>query len=232
MLQLVKRIIKTTKKEVYEHLQGVGAFNPDFDGNLLAWYDGDLGLSNTLWEDQSSGGNDLTLLNTPTIISPAINGHDAVRFDGVDQSGIQGGTLSNVQPTTIYSVIDTIVYTGDYLYDSESGVERNALLQGDGIELDSFAGASITTNPNLAAGVYGIITNVFNGVNSEIRTNDSVAVTGNSGTQELIGITIGANNSRTQHGNVEIAYMIYRDGADSTATQNIIINYLLARFAL
>ena len=38
------------------------------------------------WGDQTSGGNDLLALGTPTYLGNAVNGRPAVHFDGIDDA--------------------------------------------------------------------------------------------------------------------------------------------------
>lgn len=233
MLTLTKRIIKTSTKEVYEHLHGIGGFTPDFDGNAMAWYDGDVDLSAATWGDQSTNGRDITFTNSPAVISNAVNGHDAIRFNGTDESGQTSG-FDTPQPITIYAVINSITWTSnDHLICSRAGNSKK-LLQGFAAT-PALSGASATVLPltaSLALGTFGIITLVFNGVSSEIRLNDNVADSGDMGVVGNTGLTIGAFQTPSNWANCEFAYLIIRSVADATAIQDRFINWLEARFAL
>lgn len=217
---------------------GRAAFNPlTFDAaNLLALYDGD--TLNTdpagTWSDQSANGFDLTLFNAPTIISPAINGHDALQFNGVNQYARRALTPVRNQPTTIYIVFKHITFTvNDRIFDGTAGTKNSLEQTGVSPNLSAIAGVALNSNPDVILNSFDIITTVFNSINSEIRTNNNVAVIGDTGLFNDAGITLAANSTGAAgFGNCEIAYFILRTGADNTATQNIFINYLKNRFAI
>jgi hypothetical protein len=233
------------KKNNNDFLGGVPPFNPlTFDtANLIALYDADVGVTpgfpppQTAWADQSANGFDLTLVNGPTLIFGAINGHRALQFDGVNQYGQNNnaGYIRN-QPHTFYMVFNQLTWTiGDHFSDAAIVVNSATFFQSDGSpNMKLFAGTANANilNPQLALSTYGIVTGVFNGANSEIRNNNNVAVIANPGVSNAIGLTLASNSALTQFGNIEVAYLIIRSGADSTATQNLFINYLKNRFAL
>lgn len=213
---------------------GGAEFDPlTFDANTVLLYDGDLELSTATWGNQASGSHDITFDNTPTVISGAINGHDAIRFDGATEDG-RTTTPAISQPYTIYIVFKQITW-GSILQVLDDGVVNNA---GDLLQLTAspnlrmYAGESLSSDPDLALNTYGIMSLVFNGASSEIRTNTSAAVTGNAGTSDRDGIALGARADGAQEGNCEIAYLIVRSGADDTATQDLFIAFLQDRFAL
>ncbi len=208
---------------------GLGAFNPNFDGNALAWYDGNAGLTNLQWNDQGAGGHDIIFSNLPTIVANATPLRDAVRFDGINQRGVVVTPVMN-QPFTIYLVINTVSWIlGKYIYDDGVVILRKTMRQqisAPNIRVN--AGTPIESNPSLAIGTYGVYTAVFNVVSSELRTNLNVSVAGNLGANNGAGITLASTKSATQFSNVEFGYIIIRTGADSTAIQNRIINGLKA----
>lgn len=214
------------------------SFNPlTYDaGNLVALYDGD--TLNTdpagTWGDRSANNFDLTLFNNPTIINNAINGHDALQFDGINQYADRNLTPILNQPISIYIVFKQI--TNNFNHRIYSSNPNTVLLYNTGLPfaLDMYAGNSApTVNPAMLINTYDIITNVFNGINSETRTNNNAANVGNSGVVNGTGFTLAAfGGGGINYGNIEIAYIILRGVADNTATQNLFINYLKNRFAL
>lgn len=208
-------------------------FNPNFDGNLLAWYDGDTLNADPAgtWGDRSINNFDLTLFNNPTIVPGAINGHDALRFDGVNQRG-ENLLIPLTEPITIYIVFKHITFAvPDRIFGGISANSIQFLQWNASPELDMFSGNFVASNPNLALNNYGIFTTVFNGANSENRNNNNAAVIGNDGGINAVGLYLGTGNG-LNYGNCEIAYVIVRNVADITATQNLFINYLKNRFAL
>jgi len=99
----------------------------------------------------------------------------------------------------------------------QSGVTPNLVLS---------SGALLNTSPDVILGNFGVFTNIMDGLTSELRTNLNAAVTGNSGVINGTGIRLAANSAGAALGNVEIAYVIYRTGADSTAVQSRIVTWL------
>lgn len=230
MLHLLKTTVKIKKK--YKFVPGK-PFNPNFDGNLLAWYDGDTLATDpaNTWSDRSGNGYNLTLFNAPTIVSPAINGHDALQFDGINQYA-QCAILTVNQPDTIYLVAKKQLWQdGSYYFDGL--VNRQILYQ---VTANPNVAILATTNnlnanPDPVINNYEIMTCVFNNPNSEIRTNNNAAVIGITGNNALTNLLISESITGICWEST-FAYMIFRQGADNTATQNIFINYLKNRFAL
>ena len=233
MLSLLKTTIKIKKK--YKFVPGK-PFNPNFDGNLIALYNGDVGLAPAAWQDTSGNGYDLTLFNSPTIVPNAINGHFAVQFNGVDEYGRRTITPILTQPISIYLVGKTITWANFSRF--YTGGDNN-----DGIQLMNAGGAndnqmysgsfSTSLNPVLANNTYGIITSIYNNAISEFRLNNNASSIVNTGALNNSGFTIASYfNGSLNHLNCEIAYIIIRSAADNTTIQNIFINFLKNRFAL
>lgn len=212
-------------------------FNPNFDGNLLAWYDGDTLTTDpaNTWSDRSINGYDLTLVNAPTVINNAINGHDALQFDGINQYANRNATPVLNTPLSYYFVLKQISFVANNHFIVSAGINALKLIQGFGgsPNIDLNNGASITLNPQLNLNNYGIITGIYdNGVNSEIRNNNNAAVTGNAGNINGSGLYLGSYLIPSNFCNCEYAYLIIRSNKDTTTIQNLFINYLKNRFAL
>lgn len=210
-------------------------FNPLNDANTIALYDGDLDLSPASWVDQKNA-YDITMVGTPTIVDNAVNGHDAVRFDGVSQCGNNSHIgLLIAQPYTIYLVLKQITLTDN---DRIIGMKGNnlALLRQEstGSTLLLYAGGSGIQNNQLAVGNYGIITTVWNGATSTFRINNNTAITGSIGSEVGSGgfYLCAGYTGLAQFANCEVAYMVVRSGADDTPTQDNFIEYLKNRFGL
>lgn len=214
---------------------GVGAFNPNFDGNALAWYDGNVGLIAGGWQDQSTGSHNIVFTNTPTIVPNATPLRDAVRFDGINQYG-QVATPATITPYSIYIVVSQLTWTNlDRIYEDGTGLGKKMMFQSivsPNIEIFNNAGGTIQSNPDLALATFGVMTAIFNGANSELRTNLNASVIGVLNSTNGNGITLAARTNFTSLGNIEVAYLIIRSGADSTAIQNKLINGLKAACGL
>lgn len=207
------------------------AFNPDFDGNTLSWWDGDVGLTVGGWLDQKAA-NDFTFVNNPTVTPGALNSHQIVTFDGINQTGTTPN-FGTVQPITYYLVLNQIAHVNNSHILTRATNEVWRTTQSVGADnIRAIAGATLNTNPDLLVGVWGVLTVVFNGVNSEIRTNLNAAVTGNIGASPAAGMRIAATNVPGNFCNMSSAYLIYRTVADATSVQNYFINNLMNRFSL
>jgi len=231
MLHLLNKTVKKKSK-----FKPGKPFNPNFDGNLLAWYDGDTLTTDPVgtWSDSSGNGNNLSLFNGPTIINNGLNNHDTLQFDGISQYGKTLTPVTN-QPYSMYLVFKEITWVNNNAVfdDGISFTFRYLWMTGGSPNLNFFAGNNITLNPSFILNNFNILTCVANTVNSEVRTNNNVAVVGNAGAFNGQGLTIGSDvTGLARFTNTEFAYIIIRTGADNTATQNLFINFLKTRFAL
>ena len=211
-------------------------FNPlTYDNNVLALYDGDVGLTASTWEDQKST-NDITFTTAPAeveIVAGAINGHNVVKFDPIDGNRGTSQTPTINQPSTTYIVFKQITWGSNlYIFDGYSANTRILLQLTSTPNLGINAGTSLNSNPDLALDTYGIITVVFNGANSQIRTNTNAAATGNAGTTNSAGITLGGRGGTGYNSDIEVAYLVIRSGVDDLVTQNKYIAFLKTRFGL
>ncbi|MCH8035303.1 MAG: hypothetical protein IH950_16310 [Bacteroidetes bacterium] len=202
------------------------SFNPNFDGNALAWYDGNIALSNTQWDDQGAGGHNISFFNTPVIVSGATPLRDAVRFDGVNQGGFS--TTPNLnQPYTVYLVVNSIsFFANGRIFDNGTGSNNRLFQAGTSPNLNVFGGSTLAGNPDLSLGTFGVMAIVFNNLSGEIRTNLNTAVSGTIGANNNVGFSIGARQNQGNACNCEIGYLIFRAGGDSTAIQDYIIGSL------
>ena len=184
------------------------------------------------WIDQSSNNHDVTFFNTPTVIINAINGNDAIRFDGVNQYG-DTPAFARPQPFTIYIVSKQIVTSALLrMVDGSQNDFRALISTFTSNRYSVYAGTHLlgdfTTQTN-----YDIITGVYSGVNSENRLNNAVTNVGNAGIGVASGFTIASKGGNAgEYSNQEVANVILRTGGDSTAKQDRIINYYKARYAL
>ena len=216
-------LIKTTDTKKENFVPGK-TFNPNFDGNAICWYDGDLGLTAGGWIDQGPTGYNLTFFNNPTIVANATPLRDAVRFDGINQYGENAGVVRNFQPQTVYIVMNSVAWNSPRrVHDNSANTMRLYQLTITP-NLSIRCAAIVDGNPDLAIGTWGVMTAVYDGLNSEIRTNLNASVIGNAGGASANGLVLGSTGGGGgQFCNYECGYLILRTGADSTAIQNQII---------
>lgn len=211
-------------------------FNPfTFDDNTIAIFDGDEGLSDTLWVD-AYNDYDITLTGSPTIMPDAIGGHDALLFDGVNDRGATSN-FGLAQPTTIYIVLKQVTWTlNDYIIGSTNGTTRGILKQTDtSPELKATADASAILYSDsilVPLDTYSVVSIVFNGASSLMQYNQETAVTGDFGSEDMGGLILADRSSTGLYGNVEIAYIIVRKISDDADTRLQFQDWLIERFGL
>jgi len=208
-------------------------------GNAI--YDGDKNLNNASWKD-TNGLNEIALTNTPTYITGSsayghgLNGHGTILFDGANEYG-NSTTPIIAQPYTMYLVARQITWTNlDYIFS-------------DGVTADILESRQVTGTPTinliatppgnsietaaLVLNVWNVITVVMNGAASGFRIGLNTIATADLGNTGRAGITLASNVTvLNRFGNVEFAYIIMRNGADSTAVQDQFINWLKNHFAI
>jgi hypothetical protein len=204
---------------------------------LKVWADGDVGSSSS-WTDQS-GQNDHLLQGTaglqPTIISNAINGHKAFRFDGVDDFMQAAFTLGAVRfyhivykPITVqafpghFATLDAAA-AGQALYGFSSTGTVNHFIS-ESATLD--AGAAPT------AGTYIYVSTALNGASSYIRMGGSQIASGTVGSTSPSGLTVGAKSDGTAPTNIEVALIVVADTIPSGADLTSLEAYSKARYGL
>src|SRR3972149_7998057 len=196
-------LLTLKKKPLYKKHKFVpafGTFTP-FDAtlvpNTIALYDGDtlaLDPINT-WSDSSGNGNTLTLVNGPTLQVAAINGHDALRFDGINQYA-QSLTPVCLQPYIIYVVLKQITWVNGAVM-IDDGITNNISyfrnLVGTPQVRWSGSGNEVFSS-QLIVNTYNICTLLGNGNNSALRIglNSAIVTTPGWGTNTRNGITIAA----------------------------------------
>lgn len=233
MITILKKTVIKEKIKIFS--SGI-PFNPLNSPNTVALWDGDQQLDlNDTWNSQVNGADQINFTSSGTLplTGGLLNGHNTIIFNGVDQYGVTVDPLI-AQPYTIYLVVSQITSTpGNYFFSDGFACYRNDLLQtlANGTSIQTPGGTYAITGFNINQFV--IVTIVRDGLNSGIRINSNLIEINNYGAVgNERGCTIGYNSCGDAFGNSEYAYIIMRDVADNTATQNLYINFLKARFAL
>ena len=177
--------------------QNIGFANNELDtASLESFCSGTDGFVTT-WYDQSGNGNDVvnaTASQQPKIVSAGStileNGKAAVQFDGVNDYLKNTSIVSNQPNTYFVTAKYNLLAVLNRLFDGGvSGTTRNSMFQ-NANRFQYFGGLTLTgasedNNQNLHY-------LLANGTSSEAATNGLTAYTGDTGSQNLNGLTLAA----------------------------------------
>lgn len=217
---------------------------------LLAWYRGDLGVTNvggraSAWADQSGTGDanknlvQATAGNRPTITAADANFNNQTTLalnsahpDILIPTG--NWAVAMAQPITIYSVHLVTSLAGQVAYYDDNVTPNSfSLFQTLGGGFAAEAGASLSAGDNTLnkPTVFAV---VFNGVSSSCYDNARTAVaSGNAGANGSVGLLVG--DHATGGGSPlagTIAEIIVYSGAHNATTRSTVLTYLGARYAI
>ena len=134
-----------------------------------------------------------------------------LEFDGVDD--YLRATFTIAQPIDRISAIRSVTWTdSDYIYDG-GAANYGVLYQRTATpDIKLYSGALLTMSPQLALATNGVVTERHSGATSRVALNNAAYVTGDAGTSLGGGITIGANSTGGQWGNIFLHQLIMRGG--------------------
>lgn len=117
-------------------------------------------------------------------------------FNGTSTYIASSFTLN--QPVTRISAVQQVTWgSANHLFDGVS-VNTGALFQFNATPtLAVYAGGVQVTTNDLAVGVNGVVTEIFNGASSKIAVNNGSYTTGNAGAGNPGGLTIGTGGGPT-----------------------------------
>lgn len=132
------------------------------------------------------------------------------------------------QPTTIYLVLKQISWTANYQFiDGNTNASGTIRQFGTTPNISVTAGADSSASDKLPINQWGIIRVIFDGANGVFQIDDNDAITGNFGSNNMLGITLGGmGQTDIRHANFMLADIIFRDIHDTTDNYNNIYNYL------
>ena len=184
------------------------------------------------WYDQSGNSNDVTqatagsqpkIVNAGSLVT--VGGRASFKFDGssdfLERETYTQGSLS--QPNTFFSVAELDAYADENrkVYDGHVSTARNMLqlnTAGNG-QFAHFAGTVAATGEDADADRH-LFTSLINGASSDLRIDGTSKATGNTASQAMTGIVIGANNVPTSNfwdGDIQ-EIIIYNSNQSSTTT--------------
>lgn len=218
-------------------------FNPQTDitsGTLTYWFE---------WDDLTTvtknANNKVTLWTNKITLTPADNlaqadtsksptYGDGLIFDGTGDFMKTSGAVNVTQPSTVIAVLKQISWKDyEYLWDGNNINNCSLGQRNASPELDIYAGAELRNQAGLTIGEYGIVTAIYNGVNSSIQINDVEAVTGNAGTTDMSGLTLARYGSvDSDWSNVAFKYILIYNGALSASDIALVKLYLREKAGL
>ena len=201
------------------------------DGNTKIFFDSAIGITKdgsnlvSAWNSRIGANHLLQATGTNQPLWSA----SGVLFDGIDNFMKCVG-FTWVQPEFLYLVVRQKTWTqGDYFFDGNVN-NSGALFQylaNPGIQ--SYAGAYSGENPNLAINTWGIVRVLFNGASSKLIVNNTTPVTGNPGTANMGGLTLGAiSDGSIKFSNTEVKEII---GRSSVLGEAEIYAYYATKYA-
>lgn len=214
-------------------------FKPSQIAGLELWLDANkiTGLDDgdplTTWSDQSGNGNDVTQSTSakkPTYKTSIINGRSIVRFDGTDDY-LKASAFTLVQPEHLFIVLKVL------------GGSTNDVIH-DGNTLDRMVGQqrSAVKNYNQYAGNFGavvtlgddfrIINSLFNGASSNVSLDGGSDNTGDVGSNDAAGFSLGANGNEAAHSQIDVAEFLIYSVELSITNQGRVERYLGARYGI
>jgi hypothetical protein len=217
-------------------------FNLRSLAGLFAWYDASTSSSITTqtgvsqWEDLSGNARHLTQSTTnnqPAYGTVTLNGKATITFDGTnDVLRSAAWTLNQPYHTFIIFRHETTFSSATFGIAHNIGAPRSGELSyGTATTLSHFAGASlfrtgVASGSREAFNPYEI---EANGASSALRVR-TFSNTGNAGTNNSNGLTVGANGNTlpTQHGDMSVAeiamFSRVLTGGDLTKVRNYLAN--------
>ena len=210
------------------------------DGNTFGWWiasdlatitkDGSNRMSR--WNDYLGSGHDLIQAGAD-VVKPVwtVNG---ITFNGIQRIKAAAFTLN--QPEFIYIVFKPITWgTPRFVFDGNVGNSGGLVQYSVTPDIIGYAGGSIVLNTQATLGSYCIARLLLYGANSKLIINGGAATTGNFGTANMGGFTVGSegNDSGTYcYFNGTIKEIIVRKISDASGDETAIYNYLKAKYSL
>jgi len=181
-------------------------------------------LVNDIW----GAGNDLK--QTGADGTKPLSLDIGLHFDGSSDFLFTDNFTFN-RPEFIYAVIRQMSWTlNDFLFDGATNA--TGLVQQSDVtpRLNVYAGAGIG-NTDLKLLKWGIARVLFNATNSSLQIDANAATTGNTGTGNMGGFTLGCAGARNaNYAHFQIKGIIGRATADDLTTRTSIYNFLKAKY--
>lgn len=218
---------------------------PNATAGLIGWWDANdsstitIGTGVSQWDDKSSAGNDViegTGTRQPVVVSADVNGRDVIKFDGIDDRlyriALTGGLEAT--PNTVYMVVlpSATTASNETYFDSQaSGRHRVGTLAPSGY-YETYAGFSMNSGIAANSTQYILLHAIIDGASSSMSVDDSTIVSGNAGTFDMGGVTIGARNNGNDAAAISVGLVLLYNGTVSASDHADIVDYIEEEFDL
>lgn len=199
---------------------------------LAAWFKFGTGITSSgglvsQWDDISGNGRHLkqaTETNRPTLEADG-----SITFDGADNY-LKCDAFTLNQPETIYLLFKQVTWTNaEYIFDGNATATGRVLQSPTTPSLLPTAPTSMTANANLEVDTYGVLAVVFNSTSSVHQINNTTPVTGDAGTNNMGGFTLGARGAGDAgYGNIQVMEGMILNTAHGDKSRETFISYLAA----
>lgn len=200
--------------------------------NMAAWYRYGIGITDagggavSAWADQS--GNGRNALQGTGANRPTLNADNSITADSTTVAKSLEVAFTLNQPCTIYALMRTDSWGSGKRFLGGSAVDAGLFYGGVTPQIILGMGVNLSS-VSLAIGSYGVVAGVGNGASSVIQLNNGTPVTGNAGTDNPGGVSIGNNSVPNVTGmSVTFKEVILFSAAHDATQRSIIINYLMA----
>lgn len=226
----------------YPLLNGSRPLDPASVSKLVFWFKADAikGLADgdpvATWPDSSGLGRDATQATAakkPTYRASrsTFSGQPVVEFDSADDFVQTASFTAMAQPNTVFAVAK-VGATGAqrFMIDGFDFSNRHALFQESSTNWQYYAGSLVndgTSNTNVH-----LFQALFNGASSVLRVDGGAGTSGNAGSNNLTGLTLGAQPSGTSNWGGDIAEVIVYNMSLSATEINGVALYLGAKYGL
>lgn len=166
------------------------------------------------------------IATTATPAYPGQNGQRVLVFDGTDDY-LKTATFPLVQPTTVVGVFEQVSFSDvDCIFDGFSASTLELVQLDPSPRIYAYAGTVLGPSTDLGIGRYGVVTVAFNGANSSLTTDNLTPVTGNVGSANGNGLTLGAFPTGSGPSNIKTADLLLLNRTLTTSEQSYLVQGL------
>jgi len=209
----------------------LGVIDPSQLAGLKLWCRYNSGITVTgsgvsQWDDVSGNGNHQK--QGTDLDRPQKQGDGSILYDGIRQF-TKADAFTFEQPEYIFILGRQVTWTSnDKIFDGN--VLNSGLIYQRAAtpELALYAGGSaVGNNTDLAVNTYGVFYAAINGASSftQVDSNSPTSL-GNAGSNDMNGLTLGANGSNLEWSNIQLKEVVAGTGVLDAATAAQVIAYL------